>query len=207
MAKEIYKARVIVLNKKLSGENFIHLTLLSLDRGMVHAMQRKSKRRDSLSPLDLYDEADCNLEKTDGNDLSFLKDYELIKRRTKIGTHYRSLEIAARISFFLQSNPIHELNNHSVYSLSNTSLDSLISHPTNAICILIKVLYRYSRDEGFPVKEDWYSTLPTDDSRWAKTIINTPLAEIKIDTTCQTCVLESLEIYLDRFTEISLDSR
>lgn len=171
-------------------------------------MQRYSKRKGALSPLDLYDEAELDLEAPNNSNLSFLKDYELTTRRSHIGANYFALKIAAKISQFLQSNPVHELNNDSVYHLTTRCLDSFSQADKDSLdCILVKTLYLYSRDEGFPVNEDWYNTLPRRESLWAKTILNTPLTKIELEVESQRAILDSLENYLERFTDISLGYR
>lgn len=166
-------------------------------------MQRSSRKKGALSPLDLYDEAEFSLEKSGNGQVGFLKDYDLIERRAEIGNRYNRLELAARLSIFLQSNPVHEGNNESIYKLAIRSFDSL--RASDAIeAILIKTLYLYSRDEGYPVKEDWFNSLPSLESQWAKAVLNSQLRNIELDTNEQSVILESIENYITRFTEIKL---
>jgi hypothetical protein len=66
-------------------------------------------------------------------------------------------------------------------------------------------MYRFARDEGYPVKQEWFPSLPLADRELAAGMLNRPLAEQTVSVEETVRLRRSLEDYLRERTEILLD--
>ena len=71
--------------------------------------------------------------------------------------------------------------------------------------IWFKSLYRFARDEGYPIKEEWFPTLPAADRTDVVTLLNRPLAEQTASTEAVARLTRRLAEYLRGHTEILID--
>jgi len=71
--------------------------------------------------------------------------------------------------------------------------------------VYLKSLYCFARDEGHPLKQQWFPALPAPDRTLAIALINQPLATQTAAPADVTRLLRRLEDYLRHHTEIHLD--
>ena len=71
--------------------------------------------------------------------------------------------------------------------------------------VWFKSLYCFARDEGYPVKQQWFPTLPVADREAVATLLNRPLAEQTATLAAVARLQKRLEEYLTGHTEILLD--
>lgn len=194
MAAPIVATQAIVLKISPSGETFQQANILSSEMGVLTCMLRR-KQSKGAAPIDLFDQGEFHIELKEGSRSGFLKEFTLSTNRPGIGSSYEILTAAARFSKFLLSNPISEENANEIFELAEKTFNALdAKHPPNSV--LLKTLFLYCRDEGYPVQEDWAHNLESEIKAIAVSIINTPLANINRTAQEQSVALESLITYM-----------
>ncbi len=196
-------ADAVVLKLLASGESFVRVSALTLQNGLVHLLVRR-RSKPPLLLVDLYDSGQAQIElKPDAAGNGFLKDFELRRRRIGIARSYAALEAAARLSAFFLANPVHCDNELSVFHLAEKALDAL-ERARSPEATLLKTFYTYSRDEGYPVSEDWARKLAPATRALVVRLLKTPLAEIEPDRASHAAALDSLVSYIERETHIRI---
>ena len=71
--------------------------------------------------------------------------------------------------------------------------------------VYLKALYCFARDEGYPVKQDWWQNLSADDRAAAAAMLNRPLAGQTAAPAGRQRPHHRLEDYLRGHTEILLE--
>ena len=99
--------------------------------------------------------------------MRFVKEYQLTKRREQIGHNYRSLSNASFFSQLLVSNAEHLPESKTLFNLTARSFDAYAAGKVPEI-VLLKSLYLILTNEGFPVRESWWPTVPSNLTSLAK---------------------------------------
>ncbi len=163
----------LVLKTEASGESFVKLHLLSAQSGIFLCLKRIATKANSSTTPDLFDQATVLLERSQQGTMQFVKDYELIRRRDSIGQSYHSLQNACRLSQLLVRNASHMPESELLFNLAARALDAFAEGKAPEI-VLLKSLYLLLKDEGFPVRESWWPTLPDTSRRMAKQFLQQP---------------------------------
>jgi len=71
--------------------------------------------------------------------------------------------------------------------------------------VSFKSLYCFARDEGYPVKQQWFPTLPSADRESVAALLNRPLSEQLATPSAVERLHRRLEEYLRGHTEILFD--
>ena len=193
----------LVLKTQPSGEKYVQAALLGKERGLIRCMIRKRSKPPHLL-VDLFDQGEAAIDLKPEGSSGFLKDFHIERKRAGIGRDYRRLQAASRLSNFVLANPIHEENVALIFALVEKALDSLEQGmPTAAV--LLKTFYVYSRDEGYPMAEDWARRLPSDLASIVANVLNTPLAQLEVDAASQERALEALVAYLRHETHVYVE--
>ncbi|EDY85179.1 hypothetical protein VDG1235_4814 [Verrucomicrobiia bacterium DG1235] len=203
-AEKLIVADAIVLKLSPTGEKFTQVRLLSPEIGLLSLLKRNRAKTSSFS-IDLFDQGEAHIDHKPGESSNngFLTDFIVSKKRSGIGKSYRSLQAASWLSSLLLANPLHEGNQEDTFHLAQKAYDSL-SEGLPPQSIMLKTLYLFARDEGYPVVEDWARKLPESLSRNAATLLNTPLSEIRLKNDEQQATLNSLAHYIEHNTHIHL---
>lgn len=168
-------------------------------------MQRISKRPSAnVTNLDLFDEASLQLESSNQGKTWFVKDAQLITRHTTLGRSYETLRHASALASLVARNTVSEESRIPVAALLRQALTSFGSEARPDL-VWFKSLYRFARDEGYPLKEEWFPTLPAADRANVATLLNRPLAEQTAETEVVSRLTRRLEDYLRGHTEILLE--
>lgn len=203
MAGPIQPLTAWVVGKRPPAESFQTLTLFSVEHGATLALQRVSKKSPS-ALLDLFDEADLMLESSSQGAASFVKETRLRTRLTEIGKSYDGLRLASSFANLVARNPIAEDGRASVYQLIGQALHAF-AQSTRPDIVYLKSLYRFCRDEGYPLKQAWAPSLPPSDRAALTSILNRPVAEQTVDPKLVARLQRGVEDYLRGETEIFLD--
>ena len=198
-----------VLLKRPPADTFQTFTLFSPTHGALLALQRISRKTatsaaSSSSPLDLFDEVSLRLESSNQGQTWFVKESQLIISHADIGRSYDTLRHASALAALVARNPVPEESRGQVAALLRQALASFatVARPD---FVWFKSLYIFARDEGYPIKEQWFPTLPAADRETVATLLNRPLAE----QTAAPAAVERLTLrlaeYLRGHTEILLD--
>ena len=168
----------------------------------VTAGRRRSIPR-SEGCLDLFDEAELWLESSNQGRTWFIKEHRLIQRHTGIGRSYDALRAAAALATLISRNPVSDESRPAIDDLLRSSLTALATGGRPDISWL-KALYRFLRDEGYPVKQQWWPELPAADRDTAAQLLNQPLAAQTADVATVAKITRQLEDWVHGETEIQL---
>lgn len=167
------------------------------------ALQRLSKKPTSVT-LDLFDEAALMLESSGQGTASFVKEVRVLTRLTEIGKSYESLRLASHFANLVARNPVAEESRAGIYALLRQAFTAFAGSSRPDI-VYLKSLYRFCRDEGYPLKQAWAPTLPPSDRSAIASILNQPLAEQTAEPKLVARLQRRLDDYLRGETEILLD--
>jgi len=194
-----------VLLKQPPAEAFQSLTFFSSEHGGLYVLQRLPRQSAATTTaLDLFDEASLRLESSNQGRTWFVKEVELIARASGIGRHYEALRGASALGALIARNPVHEDSRASVAELLRAAL-AAFGTGVRPDVTWFKSLYRFARDEGYPLKQQWFPTLPSADRAIVAILLNRPLAEQAAAPAVVTRLQRRLEEYLRGHTEVLLD--
>jgi hypothetical protein len=194
-----------VLSKRPPADSFQTLSVFSPEHGLLLVLQRVSKKSSTGSTtLDLFDEVSLTLESRNQGQTWFLKESRLLVRHSEIGRSYDTLRLASALASLVARNPVPEESRHEVAALMRQAFASFAGGIRPDI-VWFKSLYRFARDEGYPVKEQWFPTLPAADRTAVAALLNRPIAEQTEDAGIVTRLTERLTNYLQGHTEIVVD--
>ncbi|HEX2861244.1 MAG TPA: hypothetical protein VHN79_06375 [Lacunisphaera sp.] len=204
-----------ILARQPSGsDSFEQLTAFSGEQGVLLCLTRQPKsarptaaRRGAVAPaearLDLFDEAELWLESSSQGRTWFIKEHRLIQRHDGIGRSYEALKSAATLGTLLARNPVPDESREPVVALLRSSFRALAAGGRPDI-VWLKALYCLLRDEGYPVKQQWWPQLPAADRDLAAHLLNQPLAAQTADAATVLRVTRRLEEWVAAETEIRL---
>jgi recombinational DNA repair protein (RecF pathway) len=195
-----------VLLKRPPSDSFQSFTVFSSTHGSLLVLQRVPKKASSNAspPLDLFDEAGLDLESSNQGQTWFVKEARLITRHADLGRSYETLRLASALAALAARNSVPEESRTEVSTLLRQALASFASGARPDL-VWFKSLYRFARDEGYPVKEEWFPSLPTADRESVATLLNRPLSEQTANVETVTRLTLRFEHYLRGHTEILLD--
>ena len=157
----------LVLKMEPTGESFLKLHILTTGSGVFLCLKRIPKKALHSSMPDIFDQALISLETSQQGTIRFVKEYQLTQRREQIGQNYRSLSNASFFSQLLVSNAEHLPESKTLFNLTARSFDAYAAGKVPEI-VLLKSLYLILTNEGFPVRESWWPTVPSNLTSLAK---------------------------------------
>lgn len=194
-----------VLLKRPPADSFQRFTLFSATHGSLLALQRIPKKTAATSvALDLFDEVSLHLESSNQGQTWFVKEARLIARHADLGRSYETLRLASALASLVARNAVPEESRAAVASLMRQALASFASGARPDF-VWFKSLYRFARDEGYPVKEEWFPSLSSTERTAVATLLNQPLAAQTATSDAVAGFTRRLEDYLRGHTEILLD--
>ena len=193
-----------ILAKQPSGsDKFDQLTAFSAEHGVLHCLTRLSQGKAAATPLDLFDETELWLESSNQGRTWFVKEHRLIQRHDGIGRSYDALRAAAALGGLISRNPVSDESREAVAGLLRSSLTALAAGGRPDIAWL-KALYSFLRDEGYPVKQQWWPELPAADRPLVAQLLNQPLAGQTAEAAAVARIARRLEDWVRAETEIRL---
>lgn len=192
-----------ILTRQPSGsDSFEQLTVFAADHGTLPCLRRMAGKS-STAPLDLFDEAELWLESSNQGRTWFIKEHRLIQRHEGIGRSYEALRVASALGTLLSRNPVPDDSREDVTEQVRTTFAALAAGGRPDI-IWLKTLYCLLRDEGYPVKQQWWPQLLEADRDIAAQLLNQPLAGQTADTATVARIARRLEDWVRGETEIKL---
>ena len=197
-----------VLLKRPPSDAFQGFNVFSAEHGALLVHQRLPKRTASKTgsttvALDLFDEVSLHLESSNQGQTWFVQETRLITRHAGIGRSYETLRHASALAALVARNPVHEDSRTQVATLLRQAFASFASGARPDL-VWFKSLYCFARDEGYPVKQQWFPTLPAADREDVATLLNRPLAEQTATVAAVARLQARLAEYLTGHTEILL---
>ena len=194
----------IILARQPSGsDSFEQLTAFGADQGVLHLLRRTKQSKTSATPLDLFDEAELWLESPSQGRTWFIKEHRHLQRHEGIGRSYEALKSAAAIGALLVRNPVPDESRPAVAELLRTSLAALATGGRPDI-VWLKTLYCLLRDEGYPVKQQWWPQLTDSDRDLAAQLLNQPLAAQTAEAAQVARIVRRLQDWVASETELRL---
>ncbi len=198
----------LVLSKAVTGEKHAHLKCLTPENGIISALQRipGGKTRTPTPTADLFDTVNFDLRppKTGSTGLYFVHTFELLRRRSKIGQQYSTLCLAVDYANLLIKNATHLEEHRSLFLRSGQVFDAFSSQVRPDVTFF-KSLFLFAREEGFPVKEDWFASLNAEDTDAVTHTLNRPLTQTALSPDEIYRLTQNLKYWLQHHTDILLN--
>src|SRR6478736_3638810 len=203
MSQQLQTTAFILARQPSGSDAFEQLTAFSAEHGILHLLRRLKQSKTSATPLDLFDEAELWLESSSQGRTWFVKEHRFIQRHDGIGRSYDALRAAVALGQLLTRNPVPDESRDAVVDQLRTSFGALAAGGRPDI-VWIKSLYCLLRDEGYPVKQQWWPALQAADREIAAQVINQPLAAQTAAPDAVVRVTKRLEEWVAGETEIKL---
>ena len=195
----------LVLLKRPPTDSFQAFTAFSADQGALLILHRIPKKNTGNAlVLDLFDEVSLMLESANQGQTWFVKEARLLSRQPGLGRSYETLQAASALAQLAARNPVPEDGRAPVYHLLREAFAAL-AQSTRPDIVYLKSLYRFARDEGYPIKEHWFPALPAADREAVVTLLNLPVTGQTAEPALVAKLRQRLEAYLRGHTEILLD--
>ncbi|MEI6860750.1 MAG: hypothetical protein WCL04_00675 [Verrucomicrobiota bacterium] len=198
----------LVLARRLPAESFQTLTVFCATHGVLTVLQRVPKKP---SPrhlsLDLFDEASLRLETSATGGPWFVHEARLLVRLKGIGRDYETLRHASALATLVTRNPVAAESRPRVAALLREAFAAFAADASPAP-VYFKSLWRFARDEGHPLRQQWLPSLSADLRAEAEHLLRTPLAELAAEKSSAAqaeALTRRLENYLAAHTEIRVD--
>ena len=194
-----------VLSKRPPADTFQTFNVFSAEHGALLVLQRLAKKSAGTAvALDLFDEASLLLESSNQGRTWFVKETRLVTRHPDLGRSYETLVAASALASLVARNPVPEESRLAVASLLRTALAALAAGARPDI-VYLKSLYCFARDEGYPLKQQWFPLLPAADRATVAPLLNRPLSDQTAPPAVVHALQRDLENYLRGHTDILLD--
>lgn len=190
----------IILNKENRAENFISFTLFSKDIGICYAMIKMSKSKHIPLP-DLFNEISIEANKANSSNTYFIKSINNIDCINNFTKNYKAFIEATKLAQCLIKNAPHLEDFTSPYQDFTQALKAYINAKDPRI-INIKWLYKLSKREGYPIKEDFATKLPLPLQNPFVNIIKLPSNSCEINNNDLDYIYNNLSIWINNQTDI-----
>ncbi len=205
MPSKLLQTDAFILLKRPPADSYQAFTVFAPDIGNLQVLQRLPKKSSSgQTLLDLFDEAALQLESSNQGRTWFLREVRLINRPAAIGRSYDALRFASALAALVARHPAPAEGRAQLSALLRTAFAAFATAGRPDI-VYLKSLYCFARDEGHPVREQWFPTLSPSDRASLTTLLNRPLAEQTAAPAEVARLLGRLETYLRSHTEILLE--
>lgn len=189
-----------ILDRIVQGEKFWRVVILTREYGAQPCLVRIAGKNKTTCVPDLFDEAEILLDKPKaGTDsaLRFAKEYRLVRRNVGISGNYSALVCASKFASLLAKNTFPPDSHTGIYRLSENVFRAFGEKP-NPDATYLKALWTLARDNGYPVREDWFENSCFEDREGIAAVLKTPLEQLCIDSRDITHYVHRLESWLSR---------
>jgi hypothetical protein len=196
-----------VLARRPPSDSFQSFTVFSAEHGALLVLQRLAKKTAASAAgaaLDLFDEVSLRLESSNQGQTWFVQEARLLTRHSGLGRGYATLTAASDLAKLIARNPVHEESRAAVAALLRQAFASLAAGARPDI-VWFKSLYCFARDEGYPVKQQWFPPLTTTEREGVAALLNRPLAGQTAAPEIVARLTGRLADYLRGHTEILLE--
>lgn len=157
MSNHLQASRVLILNKTSSGESLFRLSVFSAEYGLLRLLSRP-KLRDRQGLPDLFETGRLLASRSRNNSPWFLAEWHTLHEHRNLAKSYPTLQWATRFSRFLDLNLEHAENYEQWWNTSLKVLSAMETAPEPGL-LYFKALFVIGRNEGYPLKESWLSSL------------------------------------------------
>lgn len=189
-----------ILDRIVQGEKFWSVVILTREYGAQPCLVRIAGKNKTTCVPDLFDEAEILLDKpkagTDST-LRFAKEYRLVRRNVGISGNYSALVCASKFASLLAKNTFPPDSHTGIYRLSENVFRAFGEKP-NPDATYLKALWTLARDNGYPVREDWFENSCFEDREGIAAVLKTPLEQLCVDSRDIAHYVHRLESWLSR---------
>jgi recombinational DNA repair protein (RecF pathway) len=195
----------VLLRRPSTSDAFQAISVFSESQGGLLILQRvsKSKRPAAVNSvmLDLFSEAELVLESSNQGHTWFVRDARVLRSAEGIGRDYEALRCASAFAALVAQNAVSEESRAKVYALLRRAFAAFATAP-RPDAAYVKCVYCLARDEGYPVKQQWFRSLAAPDREAVADLLNKPLAEQSLSLEEVARLRARLESWLWAETEI-----
>lgn len=204
MAGPTISTEAHILQKSPPKETFQPFAAFSAEHGTLRILHRVPRKPSPTHvPIDLFDQVALSLSEGSAG-IWFVKEVRILSRANGIGQNYSRLQHASAFTSLIARNSVPEESRSEVYQLISTALSAFASADRPDI-VAFKSFYCFARDEGYPLKQQWFPTLPAEDRSNVITLLNRPLAEQELPRDDVGRLQSRMENYLKGHTDILVD--
>jgi len=210
---------IVLLRRPSTSDSFQSFSVFSAEHGGMLVLQRVSKKigkgGGAGAQLDLFSEMSLSLESSNQGRTWFVKEARLVKSAEGIGRDYETLQRASEFAALVARNPVAPESRARVCALLRQVFAAFAregqqgreGRGARADIVYLKAIYRFARDEGYPLKEQWFASLPPPERGQVAALLNNPLAEQTAPPPPEALetLRKKLEAYLRAQTEILLE--
>jgi hypothetical protein len=151
----------IVLEKRpAAADGWENYRLFTPESGLLSALRRQTKKIAAADvALDLFDDAEIGLESANQGRSWFIREARIRMRHADIGRSYEALLAASAFTRLIAHNPVGPESRLAVMTLLREALAAFATRLRPEI-VLLKSVYRFARDEGYPVRQEWLASIP-----------------------------------------------
>lgn len=190
----------LVLGRIEQGERYWRFQLFNPDEGPIEALWRRSSKVASHAPPDLFQVIAASLNRAGKSKLPFITEFALKEGYAELAHSYPALKEATGFTRTIWQNLRHAEFFAPLFDLTTQALAAFASGLDPEV-VHFKALYRFAREEGYPVKEQWWAQKCEADRALIAEIIQKPVGELRPEAAAQPH-LENLKQYLHYHTEI-----
>ncbi|MDP0494715.1 MAG: hypothetical protein Q7Q73_00780 [Verrucomicrobiota bacterium JB024] len=202
MPAEAVQLEALILGRELTGENHLRLSLLEPETGRREVFFRQTQANKG-TPPDLFDRGEFHLEAAKSGRAWFVREFRLLRRLSGIATRYAAFQAAAEWALFLRHNAVHCQDPATVYDIALKTFGALES-AAQPEAALLKGFFLFSRQEGWPVREQWLRGLPATEAETAARILNTPLEALDTEPEAARRLARALKNWLAARDDVEL---
>ena len=149
----------------MAADGWQSYVLFAPEHGHLHALQRIAQKSSGTRVmLDLFDEADLFLESSNQGRTWFVREAKIALRHAGIGHSYAALREASAFARLIALNQVGPESRAPVAALLRAGLEAF-ARGIRPDIVYFKCLYRFARDEGYPVKQEWFPACRTKNAR------------------------------------------
>jgi recombinational DNA repair protein (RecF pathway) len=193
----------IVLDRLETGETHLRISLYSPNVGLRLALLRLRKGNLSHPPPDIFDDVEVSMNRrVDSNSISFIKDFQILNKRTALACSHRCFYYASKVARLFLDNGSLIQDTVPTYKLIISSMEAF-QKGLRPDLVWIKTLFRLGRAEGFAVKEDWLSNLKKREQEFAFNVLSKKVNMQNPSPSSVKELTQSLSVWLDSETELN----
>lgn len=193
----------LILDIRPRGENHRHLHILGPQVGSRPCLWRLRRQASAYTP-DLFDRAQFLWERASSSGVWFVQTAELLERPAALSRSYATLDRASAWARIVRLNATHVEDTSALYALALDAFQAF-ARGAPAPVVYLKALYRFARQEGYPVKEGWLPGLPKALGEQAVEFLRLPSEETAGGDTEARALGESLEGFLRQHSDLWFD--
>ena len=190
-----------ILSKEATGESHLRYQILAEKQGMLLCLKRRANKPSIKTQPDLFDYAAVELEQPAQSKVWFMRDYQLLKRHQAIGNDYTTFFYASDFARILTRTLMHADFSSSAYQLFTQALESWESN-VRPEAVFFKSLFLFVREEGYPIKEQWWNSINRSKRNSVASILKCPINEQEISPPTIESLNKELKKWIADYTEI-----